>query len=323
MSASAEKGLYTILIVEDDIDFAMSVEMLFSSRGHKVVIAHDGFAGIEKAKELHPDLVILDFGIPGIDGFNVCHKLREIVSTRFIPIMMLTGTKTYPTDRITGLKIGADDYLLKPPDMEELYTRAMRLIERAQDLISINPLTKLPGNYSIESEAIRRINNGLEFAICYLDIDHFKAYNDCYGYTQGDQVIHTLSLIIISAIRSMGNMDDFIGHIGGDDFIFLTSIDKVENICAQIVNMFDNKVQYFYNEEDYKKGYITTKDRRGNIQHFPLMRLSIVVTDNRRHKIKHYGQLVEILAALKQYVKTLPNRNNRSIYFVDRRTDTA
>jgi len=320
MTFPSEKASYTIVIIEDDIDFAMTVEMLFSSRGHKVITAHDGPFGIEKVKEVQPNLVILDFGIPGIDGFSVCHKLREIVSTRFIPIMMLTGTKTYPADRITGLKLGADDYLLKPPDMEELYTRAMRLIERSQDLISINPLTKLPGNYSIESEVIRRINNGLEFAIGYADIDYFKAYNDYYGYVQGDQVIHFLSLIILSTIRSLGNVDDFIGHIGGDDFIFLTSIDEVENICVQIVNLFDNKLQSFYNEEDYKKGYITTKDRRGNIQHFPLMRLSIVVTDNRRHKIKHYGQVVEILASLKQYVKTLPSRN-RSIYFIDRRVD--
>jgi len=312
----------TILTIDDDPEILSLMEVFLGNEGFKVYTASDGKMGFDKAKEILPDLIITDVELPGIDGFTLCHQLRDEVSTRFIPVIMLTGSKTFPTDRILGLKIGADDYLLKTDfNKEELRVRIERLIRRTRESLSAQPLTGLPGGYSIELEATRRINIGEKFAIAYTDIDNFKAYNDCYGYLKGDQVIHLLGQLIMKTLKHMGTDNDFVGHIGGDDFIFITSIKAAELISKNLTNEFDSAIPLYYNENDRKGGFIETTDRNGHVCRFPMMSISVAVATNERREINHYAKLVDILSELKRYAKHgMPNRKG-SVYVFDRRTD--
>jgi len=308
-----------ILVIDDDVDFTVSLETVLSPE-HKVIVTYDGKTGLEKARKEIPNLIILDVDLPDIDGFHLCRKLREDTETRFIPIIMLTGSRTHPADRITGLKIGADDYLLKPFEPEELKVRIGRLIHRTKEFLSLNPLTHLPGSHRIEEEATRRINKGEKFAVCYIDIDNFKSFNDYYGYVRGDQVIQLMSKIILAAVENFGDKSDFIGHIGGDDFILITHTEKVEQICMKIAEIFDQEISAYYDQRDRVRGYITTYDRQWKTHNFPITTVSLAIVTNEKREIDHYGKLVDLLTEMKKYAKSLGERK-KSVVVRDRRED--
>lgn len=310
-----------ILVVDDDMDVNLLIESILTTEGYTVATAYDGKTGLEKAKEEKPDLIILDVSMPHMDGFTLCRYLREDIETRFIPLIMLTGLHTQPIDRITGLKIGADDYLVKPFEAEELKRRIERLIVHTGENLTIHPLTRLPGSYAIEEEVTSRINRGERLAVCYFDIDNFKSFNDRYGYMRGDQVIHLLSRVILNAIQMEGTANDFLGHIGGDDFILVTVPDKVDKICQKIIQNFDEKIPLYYDSEDRKQGFINLRDRLGNLQSFPLMTVSIAVVTNEKREITHYAKLIDVLSEVKDYVKSTKNERKTSTFIKDRRRE--
>ncbi len=311
----------TVLVIDDDAEILTLMETFLNKEGYKVITASDGNDGITKANQERPDLVVTDVELPGLDGLAVCKTLRNDVKTRFTPIIMLTGSKTHPTDRILGLKIGADDYLLKADfNPEELRVRIERLINRTREHLSAHPLTGLPGSYSIEQEATRRIATGEKFAMAYLDIDNFKAYNDHYGYLKGDQIIHFLGQLITQALKHFGTDNDFIGHIGGDDFVFVTTPEYIVPICQNLIKAFDTEVPLYYNDKDKTTGYIETTDRQGRVCKFPLMSISIAVVTNEKREITHYAKLVDILSELKKFAISKPTRQG-SEYVYDRRID--
>lgn len=250
----------------------------------------------------------------GMNGYEVCSRLKEGVFTRFIPIIMLTA-RGRTEDRITGIKVGTDDYLVKPFDLQELKVRVEGALRRTRAQIGANPLTGLPGNPSIEEEIKKRIEGGERFAVLYLDNDNFKSYNDKYGYAKGDKVIQLVAKILRETIERYGGEDDFIGHIGGDDFIIITSIQMADRVAMEILSRFDHLIPLEYEEEDRKLGYIKTKDRMGREIKYPLMTISIACVTNANRKITHYAQVSELGAELKKYAKSKPI----SIYVKDRR----
>ena len=175
-------------------------------------------------------------------------------------------------DKIAGLKCGADDYMTKPFDPLELVARVSAHISRTEIIKAVNPLTGLPGSSWVENDIVMRIKRGKKFAIGYVDLDNFKPFNDFYGFSRGDKVIKLVADVITTTLKQWGNKDDLAGHIGGDDFIFVTTPDKVETISRQIVGKFDQKISAFYDKTDRDKGFIVTTDRQGTEQ-----------------KISHYG----------------------------------
>lgn len=187
-----------------------------------------------------------------------------------------------------------------------------------QESIDLNPLTKLPGNGIINREINRWMQGKTKFAVCYLDIDHFKSFNDKYGYLKGDIIIKETASIIQSALERYGNGNgnDFIGHIGGDDFIIITTPDTVEEICQEIINSFDRFVPTVYEKKDRKNGYIEGKDRQDNIRRFPLMSVSIGVATNKTRKFKSPVQVAEIATDMKSFAKSFPG----SQFKIDKRT---
>lgn len=303
-----------ILLVDDDPDILDVLEITLSEEKYEILKAMDGKEALRIIKSKPLDLVLLDYSIPKINGRQVCLEVKKDILLRHLPIIMITG-KGEISDKVGGIDAGADDYIVKPFEPKELLARIRMVLRRTEIDLEANPLTRLPGNISILNELSRRVENKALFAVCYLDLDKFKAYNDKYGFEHGDEVIRETARILIQATHETGNPDDFIGHIGGDDFVIVTTPNVVDNLCKRIIVDFEKTVPSFYNETDRKKGYIIGHDRRGREQKIPLLSISIGVVTNKFRKIEHVAQIGEIGAELKAYAKSL----ERSNYVKDKR----
>jgi diguanylate cyclase (GGDEF)-like protein len=247
-----------------------------------------------------PDAVILDLKLPGINGFRICEQLRLEPQTRAIPIIVVSGSWKDSQDRIRSIEVGADDFLTKPFDAEELIARIKRMLQRKKVDMGHNPLTGLPGNLAIEEEARRRLARKDPLAFAYIDLDNFKAYNDKYGFSNGDKVIRLASQIIIKVVQQLSPQDHFIGHIGGDDFIFICDYEKANEICQAITEGFDSEIPKYYNEEDRKKGFIVVEDRRGVISQFPIVSIAVGMASDEGNKFSNLGQINHSLTQLKK-----------------------
>jgi PleD family two-component response regulator len=304
-----------ILVIDDDeVACALISGILRTHKRYKIITGENGEDGIGKALRELPDLIILDIMMPRIDGYEVCKILREEMATRYIPIILLSA-KGGVDSQVQGLELGADDYITKPFNHTELIARVEALIRRHELSLDANPLTRLPGNMSIERELIRRLADSCKFAVGYADMDNFKAFNDQYGFAMGDRIIFETGQIISHAVTQF----DFVGHIGGDDFVFITTPDTVDKVCQTIIQQFDRILPRYYDEESRARGYIETKTRNGMIQRFPVMSLSIAVVTNLERNFTHFAEISTIGAELKRYLKTLDGSN----YLIDRRKDDS
>ncbi|MDR2295988.1 MAG: response regulator [Clostridiales Family XIII bacterium] len=306
-----------ILVIDDSPFFRGQLRVVLSSE-YAVAEANDGEEGLELVKREKPDLVLLDGVLRGMSGFEVCRILRESESNNLMPIVMITSSDKQE-DILLGLELGADDYITKPFNNRELISRIKNLLRRIDRNRNANPLTGLPGNIEIQREVVSRISRGDKFAVGYVDLDNFKAYNDAYSFSRGDTVIVLTADILRDQIRLWGNADDFTGHIGGDDFIFVTTPDKVERICEEIIAIFDEKIRGFYNEADRAAHSVRTINRKGEVDVFPLMSISIAVATNRHRELDNYLIIGDIAAELKKKLKRMQGSN----YCVDRRADAS
>jgi DNA-binding response OmpR family regulator len=236
-SSGPERG--TILIVDDDADIVRFVEMNLRLEGYRVLTARDGLEALEMVAAEVPDLVLLDVMLPGVDGVEVTRRLRADSRTSTLPVIMLTA-KTMTADRVLGLTTGADDYIIKPFDTLELVARVKSTLRRNAEARAVSPLTSLPGNVRIEDEIAGRVSSGSPFAVAYLDLDNFKAFNDAHGFLRGDQVILLLATALRRAVVG-AQPPAFIGHVGGDDFVLVCRPEQVEDLSFAAVEYFDEK----------------------------------------------------------------------------------
>jgi GGDEF domain-containing protein len=245
-----------------------------------------------------------------------CARLKRDSYTGVVPAVMLTSD----TDDAfaSGFEAGADEVLREGIGDAELVTRLDAMLRRSDRDLVVHPSTRLPGAVEIEAEVSRRLESGARFAMCYADLDHFKEFNDRYSYYDGDRVIRILAKILHDVVKGLCGEDGFVGHIGGDDFIFVVPTQAVGEACAEIVNVFDLLIPYQYSEQDRRAGYFFGKDRRGQLHRVPLMTVSIGVVTNERRSFTHAAQVSELATEMKSYAKTLPG----SVYSIDRRTDS-
>ncbi|MCG3204142.1 MAG: Regulator of RpoS [Elusimicrobia bacterium] len=312
-----------IVIVDDDQQVASYVRLSLSLAGYEVDWIPDGRVAVQKIREKIPDAVILDLKLPGINGFRICEQLRLEPQTRAIPIIVVSGSWKDSQDRIRSIEVGADDFLTKPFDAQELIARLKRMLQRKKIDMGHNPLTGLPGNLAIEEESRRRLARSGSVAFAYIDLDNFKAYNDVYGVKQGDKVIRLLSDLLVQAVKRWGNSDDFIGHIGGDDFLAITSPEKAATVFDWVAKRFDERITAYYSDADLKAGCITAKDRQGNIKKFRFVSASIVYLTNENMEFTQYPLLIQALTEMKGYVKHTMERKGGSVVFRDRRSTDA
>ncbi len=307
-----------LLIVDDDADIRDVLRLTLEAAQYAVIDCDNGETAIELAKRDPPDLLIVDYQMPKLNGQQVCEALKKDLLLRHIPIIMLTGQGAI-TEKVRGLDAGADDYIVKPFEPRELLARVRMILRRTAQGLEANPLTRLPGNVSIHQELQDRLADRQPFAVLYLDLDKFKAFNDRYGFERGDEAIHKTAQILLGTVKRLGNPDDFIGHIGGDDFVIVTTSEKAERLAQQIITAFDAMSPMLYDEEDRQRGYILSKDRKGQEQRFGLLTISIAIVTSEGRHLTHVAQIGELGAELKSYAKTF----DKSIYVNERRTDTA
>ncbi|MBD3264202.1 MAG: response regulator [Candidatus Omnitrophica bacterium] len=304
-----------ILVVDDNPDILDLLEATLSTE-FEVETASTGNEALEKLKQSPPNLLVLDYMLPDMEGPQICKFLRKNPLLINLPVLMLTG-KGEVEDKVEGLEAGADDYMLKPFLPQELIARIHMLIRRSSTNLDANPLSRLPGNVTINKELEEKINKNEKFALLYLDIDNFKALNDYYGFEKGDSAIKETARILIDVIQKKGETTDFIGHIGGDDFVVITSPEKAEQIAKEITEAFDKMAPNLFEEKDRIKGYIETKSRDNQIRRFSFPSISIGITSNDRRDFHHTAQVTSVAAE----TKGLAKKFNGSKYIFDQRKD--
>ena len=304
-----------VLVADDDPDILDVIKITLGD-DYEISEAHDGQEALDKARKLMPDLLLLDHLMPKMTGRQVCTILRNDVLLQHLPIIMITG-KGELEDKVQGIEAGVDDYIVKPFEPEELVARVRMIMRRTEMDLDANPLTRLPGNVLIYRAIENRIAGGGKFAACYIDLDKFKTFNDKYGFEKGDEIIRETARVLLQAVQKLGSGMEFVGHVGGDDFVTLISVDKIDPICQWIIKEFDKRVRTYYPPEDQQRGYILAKDRKGTLERVPLMTISICVVTNQHEKLTHVAQIAQIAAELKEYAKRMPE----SCYIIDQRKE--
>ena len=307
------RGPARILIADDLPDLLQALKETLEREGYAVEAVPDGQAALASIRADPPDIAVLDLKMPRLTGFDVCRALRADPLLENLPVVILSASGSRDS-RVEGLDLGADDFITKPVDIRELLARIRMILKRTRQGLDANPLTRLPGNLSIESHIERALVEKRPLAVLYVDLNQFKAYNDGYGYDAGDRVIKTLARVMVDQVRAGGDAD-FIGHIGGDDFIALSTPDRMESAAKKICADFDAVVPSFYSEEDRARGSIVAKDRQGNTREFPLLSVSVGICHNRERPLLNFAHVATLGAELKKAAKAKPG----SSYVVDRR----
>jgi diguanylate cyclase (GGDEF)-like protein len=303
---AVETAGHRVLVIDDDRNLRKIISTNLELAGFDVETAADGREGLERIEEVLPDLVLLDLMMPHMDGYEVARRIRAHVNPTIahVPIIILTA-RGETEDKLRGFDAGADDYVTKPFGPQELIARVRAKIRRVEVDSSLSPLTRLPGNLAIETELRRRLATGEAFAVLYLDLDNFKAFNDVYGFTHGDEAIQLVARITTDVVHRIGAPADFVGHIGGDDFIVVTQSALGEQMAKDIITEFDRDIRARYSAKDLRSGYIETRDRRGALNRYPIMSLSIAVLANDHGQLTNYAQVGETAAELKRYAKSI------------------
>lgn len=304
-----------ILVVDDDEDIVRVVRINLELEGFEVDTAFDGVAAIESAIANPPQLVLMDIMMPRLDGLSALRRMRSHPSLAGTSIVLLTA-RALTEDRVEGLELGADDYVSKPFDVEELVARVKAVLRRTKAARDTSPLTGLPGNFRIGVELEARIASGQPFALIHCDLDNFKAFNDHYGFMRGDQVIKFSAEVLAGAVEDTGDKGAFVGHVGGDDFVVITEAGVAEQFCKSVIDRFDDGILDYYDTTDAMKGYIEVTDRRGERYAFPMVSMSMGVVSNLLRPIASQWEASAIAVEMKEFAKKQPG----SSYQIDRRS---
>ncbi len=294
-----------ILVVDDSPTMARLLEMELTNAGFSVRVASDGGQALEMACEQCPDVVLADVMMPVLDGVQLTHRLRQDPRTAGATIILVTAQGNSAA-KLEGFEAGADDYIVKPFDVDELLARIRGALRRAKMLRAQSPLTGLPGSIHFQEEMELRIRGQADFALLYCDLDNFKAYNDKYGFLRGDRVIQMTARVLQTTTVDHGGNHPFVGHIGGDDFVAIAELGHERAVAESVIARFDAEILGAYDEIDRVRGYIETLSRRGELQRFPIVAISIGVVTTERRAFSHYAETVVVATEMKSLMKKTP-----------------
>jgi len=287
-------GKARILVVEDDFDISNMLKIYFSSQGYEVEIAARGSNALEQTRQNLPHLIVLDIMLPDIDGYEVCRQLRTSTRTSHIPIIFLTQ-KDERSDKLQGLELGADDYITKPFDIEELKLRVQNAIARAERESLTDPRSGLPSGRLIEDQ-LRQIIRKEGWAYMDVRINHFEAFKEVYGFVAADNVIRFTTMLLGEIVDEAGTKNDFIGHPGGNSFIVITSEEAAAKITQSIKARFKEQVLSHYNFIDREQGFITHTTDTGVEEKTPLMSISVGTISPNSDPISDIREITELAA---------------------------
>ncbi|HLD83061.1 MAG TPA: diguanylate cyclase, partial [Candidatus Omnitrophota bacterium] len=305
-----------ILIVSFDKNLKEVLNFCFDGWGYEVFLEEHLACGIDAIKKIAPDVIVLDVQTAHKSQLELCHLLKDDFTTNFIPIITLIN-KRHLRQQLLNLRYGVDDYLIKPPDPLDLRVRVEMAMRRTQFSLYASSLTGLPGGRIIEEALKEKIKHkDAPFSFAYVDLDNFKYFNDAYGYLKGDRVIMQAAFMLYTALKRQGNKNDFIGHIGGDDFVFITTPDACARVAQDFIIMFDMITPFHYSPEDRERGFIIARDRSHAVKRIALMSVSVaIVNRDSSSDIENIVQLNEKVVEVKRYLKNIPG----SKFMTDRR----
>lgn len=287
-------GKARLLIVEDDVDIANMLKIYFSGMEFEVDLAHRGSDALEKTKHVLPHLIVLDIMLPDIDGYEVCRNLRTSTRTSHIPVIFLTQ-KDERSDRLQGLELGADDYITKPFDIEELKLRVQGAIRRSERESLTDPRSGLPAGRLIE-EQLRHIIREKEWALLDMRINHFDPFKDVYGFVASDDVMRFAAMVIGEVVDELGSRNDFIGHAGSDNFIVITTDAAAPGIKQRVKERFSAEVQTNYNFIDRQQGFMQAPKADGGMEKVPFMTMSVGIVSPSQQSFADIREITELAA---------------------------
>ncbi len=287
-------GKARLLVVEDDVDIANMLKIYFSGMEFDVDVAHRGFDALDKTKHVLPHLIVLDIMLPDIDGYEVCRNLRTNTRTSHIPVIFLTQ-KDERSDKLQGLELGADDYITKPFDIEELKLRVQGAIRRSERESLTDPRSGLPAGRLIE-EQLRRIIREKDWALLDMRVNHFDPFKDVYGFVAGDDVMRFTAMLIGEVVDEMGTKNDFIGHAGGDNFIIITRNDNAAGIKQRVKERFAAEVLAHYNFIDRQQGFIQAPRADGGSDKVPFMSMAVGIISPNQQSFADIREITELAA---------------------------
>jgi GGDEF domain-containing protein len=311
MNGTTISAIPRVLLLHGDLGEAARLEAALVPAGFEVESA----ATPAMVDLFHhpPSLLLVAEGAGGRSVETLTRELKADPLLGRLPIVFLV--REVRVGDVDWASLAADDYITVPYVPEEVVRRLRLALSRMTRSLDANPLTGLPGNTSILHETTRRIDGGKLFALAYLDIDNFKSFNDRYGYGRGDEVLGVTCRLLTTVVSEQGGAEGFVGHVGGDDFVFMSAPEEIESLCRSVIKRFDLVIPDFYDEEDRSRGCIDSVDRRGNHEQFPIMSLSIAVVSNERMRITHPGDVSKRVSELKKEAKAVKG----SVYILDRR----
>lgn len=288
-------GKARLLIVEDDYDISNMLRIYFTGQGYDVDVALRGSEALEKTRQVMPNLIVLDIMLPDIDGYEVCRSLRLSTRTSHIPIIFLTQ-RDERSDRLQGLELGADNYITKPFDIEELKLYVQNAIARSERESLTDPQTGLPAGRLIEDELRKLIRQRKGWAFMDLRINNYEPFKDVYGFIAANDVLRFTAMLIGEVMDELGTPNDFVGHAGGDNFIVMTTEETASAVRQRLKTRFQEEVQTHYNFIDRQQGYILAPDEGGRIQQAPLMTLAVGIVSPTTHMFADIREITELAA---------------------------
>jgi DNA-binding response OmpR family regulator len=288
-----------LLIVEDDQDISNMLRIYFTGQGYEVDSALRGSIALEKTRQDMPHLIVLDIMLPDIDGFEVCRVLRTNTRTSHVPIIFLTQ-KDERSDKLQGFELGADDYITKPFDIEELKLRVQRAIARAEQQSLTDPRSGLPAGRLIEDQ-LRQIIRRENWSLMDIRINDYEPFKEVYGFVAADDLLRFTAMLLNEVVDEFGTSNDFIGHAGGDNFVIVTGDETVVPIQQQLKMRFKDEVLTNYNFMDRERGFIITTDTSGTTNEIPLMTLSIGTVSPSQYQFSDIREITELAAEARRH----------------------
>ena len=305
----------TIILIAGDIAVKSVTERALGS-AYGIVNFSNIKSSLDYIYNSMPDLMIITVDLEDRLSLRLLNDLKSDPIFGQIPVLAILPDDLPPS---TWENLLVDDYLNRSLIDTQMMTRVALCMQRSERVVDINPLTRLPGNIAIIKQIQQRLNNQDVFALAYADLDSFKPFNDKYGFSRGDEVLKMVGRLILNIVKTRQPYDSFVGHIGGDDFVFITSAENLEETAAEIILNFDNIIPTFYDAEHRTERRIDSFDRAGNKQVYPFISISIGVAMTIIRPFSHYGEMTEVASEMKKYAKNFQG----SVYKIDRRRTTA
>ncbi len=304
-----------IFVIEDNHGSQDCIASILKKENYEIQAYSTQNDALKNIEREIPDLIVSEFQSPNINSLDICKTLRKKGVSRHTPIIVVLANQTQPSDKTKIISAGADDYIEKSSIKDDLVLKIKLNLYRKEKLHDVNILTKLPGASSLYKELQKRLESKIPFAAYYADIYKFNEFKQRYGTKKTNEVIQYTCSLILKSLRNLGSPADFTAHFQ-DGFVLITLTDIMNDIANKIIRDFDRDIASFYEEEDRRNGYILIKNRKGEIQKIPLLRIHIGVVNNEHYKFVNPAQVIQTAIELKNFAQ---KNFDKSMYVIERR----